>query len=219
MTQDELRVAYASTGEKAISSLDSYEGGAFLSLSKKLNSTLSVGITSKYLYQRIEYPHQILKRTYHFEDDSETTSLSIIPGVERKGYFDFDLSATWKFSPAFQAGFSVMNIAGTRLLSNEGEEEIRSFGLGLSYKIKRIHFGADIIATQDGGVDLSSGINIVPFSNAELTLGYGTAFDSYQLGFSYKIPFLWNSYIEPNYTYVNNDEFGGTHLLSIGFKF
>ncbi|MBC8216836.1 MAG: hypothetical protein H8E73_00070 [Planctomycetes bacterium] len=144
----------------------------------------------------------------------------IVRSEDKEEYADFDLSATYRINPQYQLGFSFMNIAGTKLLTGDNErEEIRSFGTGLSYKNKRIHLGGDIILNHDGTADYSVGMNVVPFSNVEVNLGYGSAFDSFVVGAKYRVRKWKGIYIAPTYSFFRNNAFGEYHLIGLSANF
>ena len=104
-----------------------------------------------------------------------------------------------------------MNIRGTELLANGGErEKIRAVGIGASYKRKRVHLGCDAKLSESGDFDLSAGMSLVPFANAKLNFGLGSAYNTIVFGAKYR--FL-------TYTFIRNEVFNVTHFIGLNIKF
>jgi hypothetical protein len=173
------------------------EFAAFLSPVYKVSSKFSVAITLKSVWQNFNNPDSLL-----VSDDgksSRTTDINI-----RKQHFDADVSATYKFSNSFQAGISLMHLAGTKLYAdafvpsqtNVPMQNQRSLGLGLTYKWQRFNAGADILFTADGFYDASFGVNYVPFNNALLSAGIAVKQLSYS--FAFRIKYFRIAYIDDN---------------------
>jgi hypothetical protein len=220
LDREENRTALTESNESASSSFKSEEWGAFLSLSRKISNDVSIGLTAKYLSQSIETPDKIEKRTIDPGNGELNISYSLLKDKIEEEQYDFDISGTYKINNRFQFGLSVMNIAGAELLTNDDEYfRLRSVGLGMSYKNRRVHLGTDIIAYQEGETDFSVGINIVPFSNAEINFGYGSAFQTIVAGAKYRIPKFAGLYIAPTYKFLVNDEFEGAHFFGLSGNF
>lgn len=220
LDREENRTALTEINESASSSFRSEEWGAFLSLSRKISNDMSVGLTVKYLSQSIEAPDKIEKRTIDPGNGELDIYYFLLKDKLEEEQYDFDISGTYQINKRFQFGLSVMNIAGAELLTDDDEYfQLRSVGIGLSYKYRRVHLGTDIIAYQEGETDFSVGINIVPFSNAEINFGYGSAFQTIVAGAKYRILKFGGLYISPTYRFLVNDEFEGSHFFGLSGNF
>jgi hypothetical protein len=220
LDREDNRTALTELNESASSSFKSEEWGAFLSLSRKISSDISIGLTAKYISQSLETPDKIEKITTDPGNGELNTNYNLLKDKIEGEKCDFDISGTYKISNRLQFGLSVMNIAGAELLTDDDEYvKLRSVGFGLSYKNRRVHLGTDIIAYQDGEADFSVGINIVPFSNAEINFGYGSAYQTFVAGAKYLIPKFVGLHIAPTYKFVVNDEFEGSHFFGLSGNF
>lgn len=207
LDQKDTRTAFTESNESHSSSFNTQELAVFLSGSKRLKENLSVGITTKYFSQDIETPEKIRITTY----SSGYKTKSFITNKLEESFFDYDLSMTLNNTSSIQTGLSLMNIKGTELLTNDGKrEKIRAVGIGASYKKKRMHLGSDVKLIENGDFDISAGINFVPFTNAKVNFGLGSAFNTFVFGAEYR--FL-------TYTFNSNEVFDVTHFIGLKINF
>ena len=186
------------------------EYAAFISPVYKVNNQFSVALTIKSLWQNFTIPYKI-----RATDPSDVFDSSI-----SKQHFDIDISATYKFSNAFQAGINVMNLAGTKLYADAfvpGQPVIpvqnqRSLGLGLLYKWQRLNVGADFLFTANGFYDVSLGANYVPFNNALLSAGI--AFKQLSYSFAFRVKYFRIAYINDNSWLINEKRKGRSGILN-----
>lgn len=205
--QEETRTAFTESNESLSDSFDTGELAIFLSGSKRLRNNLSIGLTAKYLSQSIEGPEKIMITTY----SSGVRTKSFIVSKAEESFIDYDLSMTLKNTSSIQTGLSLMNIKGTKVLANDGKrEKIRAVGIGASYKKKRMHLGSDVKLSENGDFDISAGINFVPFTNAKVSFGLGSAFDTLILG---------AEYMYFTYTFNRNEVFDTTHFIGLKIDF
>lgn len=165
--------------------LDEY--AVFLAPSFKINDKFSAGVTGKLIAQRFNAP-DLLHRTDVTKDPVFEDS------TVRKQNFDVDISLSYKVNGSLQVGLNLMNLVGTELFADaftvfEKKLEfnnLRSAGLGLTYKWRRFHFGTDLLFTQDGFYDASVGVNYVPFNYALISAGVAIKQLSYSASFQLK---------------------------------
>jgi hypothetical protein len=166
------------------------EYAIFLSPSYKLNQQLSVGISIKSIWQRLNFPDT-------FKIKTREPINTYIDSIVTKQHFDADISVYYKITPAFIAGINIMNIAGTQLFTdvytNKQQNEstiplrnMRSVGLGLCYKWKQLNIGTDVLISKGGVYEVTSGANYVPFNNALLSAGYAFKQKSFSGSFKWK---------------------------------
>ncbi len=220
--QDEFRNAFfrsadnlQDTTRRSIDSLSIRvkEFAAFISPVMKINSKLSVAVTIKSLWQQIKIPGKL------FIGDGGKTS-TFTDSSASKQHFDVDISATYKINGAFQAGFNLMNLAGTKLYADvpvPGQKNIplqkqRSAGLGLLYKWQRFNFGTDLLFTEEGFYDATLGVNYVPFNNALISAGMAVKQLSYSA--SFRIKYFRIAYINDNGWMVNDKRKGKSGILN-----
>lgn len=226
-TQDEFRrVAYTNTTftdsarhfDSAYMNLKEY--AAFFSPVFRLTKDFSVALTVKSIWQNFTIPFQM--------DNSgkviEGQPLAVITdSTVKKQKFDADISATYKLSNAFQIGINLMNLAGTKLYDlNDGVlvyskknipfRNLRSLGLGLTYKWQRLNIGADLLFTDDGLYDVAFGVNYVPFNNALISAGIAVKQVSYS--FAFRLKYFRLAYINDNDWLVNEKRTGKSNILN-----
>ena len=190
------------------------EYAAFFSPVYQVSNQFSVGVTLKSVWQNFNIPHKVF-----IEDINGTTIGTFTDSIIKNQYFDVDISATYKLSNSLQLGINLMNLAGTELYadafvpgqSQEYNSEIpiqnlRSLGLGLTYKWQRLNVGADLLFTEYELYDAAIGINYVPFNNALLSGGFAVKQMSYSLAF--RIKNFRIAYIDDNDRMVNERRAG-----------
>jgi len=169
------------------------EYAIYMSPVYKVNSKFSLGVSLKSVWQNFNIPNKLL-----IGDVNGTEIGTFKDSTINNQFFDIDVSATIKLANALQMGINLMNLAGTELYAdafvpgdsysakNTALQNLRSVGLGLTYKWQRVNIGADVLFTEDKFYDASVGINLVPFNNALLSGGYAINQKSYSLAFRIK---------------------------------
>jgi len=204
----EKRTALVGTGETFSDTFETNEDGMFISASILFKNILpgffSTGMTIKRLSQTLQIPGNVI-----YMDSGKLKSWE--HEEEENTVYDFDIGVTYQLNKAATLGMNLMNIAGSKLKSENDSEKIqRAIGIGGAYQWKRLQIGTDIIHREDEGADIAFGANVVPFNLALIQAGYDTTYHTYSLGLKY----WWLSY-----TYNSNDEFGTSHLFGINIKF
>ena len=190
------------------------EYAAFFSPVYQVSNQFSVGVTLKSVWQNFNIPHKVF-----IEDINGTTIGTFTDSIIKNQYFDVDISATYKLSNALQLGINLMNLAGTEIYADAfvpGQSQaynseipiqnLRSLGLGLTYKWQRLNVGADLLFTEYELYDAAIGINYVPFNNALLSGGFAVKQMSYSLAF--RIKNFRIAYIDDNDRMVNERRAG-----------
>ncbi|MEO6733043.1 MAG: hypothetical protein ABIN01_17600 [Ferruginibacter sp.] len=193
------------------------EYAAFISPVYKVNNRLSVGLTVKSIWQNFNIPTNL---SVVFDNNYKTGIGTFSDSLVKNQHFDVDVSATYKISNALQAGINLMNLAGTELYAdafvsgqkNTPVQNLRSLGLGLTYKWQRLNVGADILFTEDGLYDAAFGVNYVPFNNALLSAGIAVKQLSYS--FAFRLKHFRIAYIEDNDAMVNERRTGKAGILN-----
>lgn len=185
----------------------------------QINSNFSVGFSLKSVWQNFNIPYQVTLNT-----PENVTIGTFTDSIVKNQYFDLDISATYKLSNSIQLGVNLMNLAGTELFadafvpaktysdSSQPMQNLRSLGLGLTYKFQRFNVGADVLFTSDELYDAALGVNYVPFNNALLSAGVALKQMSYSLAF--RIKNFRIAYINDNNLMVNEKSEGLTSFLN-----
>jgi hypothetical protein len=117
-----------------------------------------------------------------------------------------------------------MNLAGTELYSDAfipsdsyaadatNMQNMRSMGLGLTYKLQRVNIGVDALFNGDEFFDASVGINLVPFNNGLLSAGYALKQQSYS--FAFRMKNFRIGYVNDNGWLVNERRSGKASILN-----
>ena len=182
--------------------------GAF---SYRYKRHFTIGFSTKLLYQNVQYPIGIIRTTRFHHGERRSQSLSFIKQDESLKKLDFDLSATIEPVPYLRIGISLMNLLGTKLHGNEGQQQnIRAFGLGITFQKKRINIGGEINLNEKSKGIFAVGINYIPFNQTLFNFGFSSYKNKVSVGFNYRNLF---------YSY-NTDEFRGIyHLFGTRYKF
>lgn len=190
------------------------EYAAFFSPVFKVNNQFSVAVTVKSVWQDFNIPYQV-----SIADVGNGAIGTFTDSIIKNQYFDVDISATYKLSNAMQFGVNLMNLAGTEIYADAfvprqsqaynseiPMQNLRSLGLGLTYKWQRLNVGADLLFTEEELYDASIGVNYVPFNNALLSGGFAIKQMSYSLAF--RIKNFRIAYINDNDWMVNERRTG-----------
>jgi hypothetical protein len=196
------------------------EYAAFFSPVFKVTDQFSLGVTLKSVWQDFNIPYQV-----SIEDTGNGAIGTFTDSIVKNQYFDVDISATYKLTNALQLGVNLMNLTGTELYADAfvpGQSQayysempmqnLRSFGLGLTYKWQRLNVGTDVLFTEDGLYDAALGVNFVPFNNALLSGGFAVKQMSYSLAF--RIKNFRIAYINDNDWMVNERRTGKSAILN-----
>lgn len=196
------------------------EYAAFFSPVFKVNNQFSVALTVKSVWQDFNIPYNVL-----IADAGNGPIGTFTDTIIKNQYFDVDISATYKLSKSLQLGVNLMNLAGTEIYSdafgpgqsqayNSGipMQNLRSLGLGLTYKWQRLNVGADVLFTEDELYDAAIGVNYVPFNNALLSGGFAVKQMSYS--FAFRIKNFRIAYINDNDWMVNERRTGKSAILN-----
>lgn len=175
------------------------ESALYISPSWKLNDKFSLGVSIKSVWQKFNNP----SRLFVEQVDTIKTRTFTNQQVEVQN-FDADLSAVYKINRQWSIGINLMNLAGSQLygdafIQNQLDKPIqsqRALGMGVHYKLKRIHLGSDLLFNGDGWYDTSLGINYVPFNNALIAAGF--AFKQRAFSISFKMKYFRIGYINDN---------------------
>jgi hypothetical protein len=189
------------------------EFSAFVSASYQFNKQLSGGLAVKSIWQRFNLP------TLLIISDNPDVNEFIDTTVTRQR-FDADLSFSYAITPALKAGVNFMNLLGTKLYAdafglrqpNIPYRQLRSLGVGLSYKWKQFNVGSDALITSEGLYELSLGASYVPFNNALVSAGYAFRQKGYTAGFKWKQ--FRVSYVNDNGFMVDDKNPGKSGILN-----
>lgn len=215
-TQDEFRKGYFESGilsrneDSMLMKVKEYTG--ILSVAYKLNSKLGIGVGIKYMLQDFNIPDSLFCDNLGFG--------TFVYQQTQLGKFDIDFSATYKANNSLQFGCNFMNLLGSKLHSDvfipyqyaKPWQNQRAIGLGVLYKYRRLHAGADILLTEAGFYDLSFGANFVPFTNALISAGFAAKQMSYSLAF--RLKHFRISYINDNSLMINEQKVGKHKFLN-----
>ncbi|HAQ20767.1 MAG TPA: hypothetical protein DCR40_16275 [Prolixibacteraceae bacterium] len=196
------------------------EYAAFISPVYKVSNQFSMGVTLKSVWQDFNIPYKVF-----IEDAGNGAIGTFTDSIIRNQHFDVDISATYKLSNSLQLGVNLMNLAGNELYADAfvpGQSQsynseipmqnLRSLGLGLTYKWQRLNVGADVLFTQDEFYDAAIGVNYVPFNNALLSGGFAVKQMSYSLAF--RIKNFRIAYINDNDWMVNERRTGKSAIFN-----
>lgn len=196
------------------------EYAAFFSPVFKVNNQFSVALTVKSVWQDFNIPYEV-----SIVDVGDGAIGTFTDSIVKNQYFDVDISATYKLSNALQLGVNLMNLAGTEIYADAfvpGQSQaynseiplqnLRSLGLGLTYKWQRLNMGADVLFTEDGLYDAAIGVNYVPFNNALISGGFAVKQMSYSLAFRMKNFRI--AYINDNDLLVNERRTGKSAIFN-----
>ncbi|MBL7820524.1 MAG: hypothetical protein JNL65_07900 [Saprospiraceae bacterium] len=175
------------------------ESALNISPSWKLNDNISIGCSIKSVWQKFNNPSQLFVEQI---DTIKTRNFS--NQTVKVQNFDADLSVYYKINRQLSFGVNLMNLTGSQLygdafISNQKDKPIqnqRAYGLGILYKLKRVHVGSDMVLNEDGLYDASIGINYVPFNNTILAAGF--SFKQAAYTFSFKMKHFHIAYINDN---------------------
>jgi len=159
----------------------------FLAPSFKLSDKLSAGFAVKSIWQNFNLPNSV---TITQDPNVNVFHDSTI----KRQRFDADISLSYAILPSLRAGINVMNILGSELYAdaftftqpNKPVRNLRSLGLGFTYRWKQFNFGTDALLTEDSLYEISLGANYVPFNNALLSAGFAFKQKSYSASFKWK---------------------------------
>ena len=190
------------------------EFAVFLAPVYKINDNLSAGLTLKSIWQKFNNPNLIA-----IEQDNGTAYNFFIDDSIKRQKFDADLSVNYKINNSFQAGASIMNVAGTKLYremfiadsANQSYINQRAYGVGLSYKRGRFNVGMDALFTDKDFYDASLGVNYVPFNDGLIAAGY--AFNQQSFSISFKLKNFKIAYINDNNLVINDVKVGKSKLF------
>ncbi len=182
-----------------------------VSTAYKINSQLSIGLGLKFLTQHFNIPDSLYC-------DAQGKSLNK-DRIIRHHKGDIDLSATYKISPSLQAGLNLMNLVGSRLYTDafpsiaqqKPDKNIRGAGLGLLYKYRRLHTGADLLFSSQGFYDASIGFQYIPFNQILVSAGFTIKKLTYSLACKFK--HFRIAYIHDGDYLINEKRVGKIELL------
>lgn len=191
------------------------EYAVFVSPVLRINDKFSVGLSLKSVWQNLNIPHKVFIGAV-----DETTIGTFTDSIIKNQHFDLDISATYKLSNALQLGINLMNLAGTEIYadafvpgqsdsynsSTRSMQNLRSVGLGVTYKWQRLNVGADVLFAENELYDAAMGVNFVPFNNALLSGGFAVKQMSYSLAF--RIKNFRIAYVNDNDRMVNERRAG-----------
>jgi len=184
---------------------------AITAIATQPKENLSIGFSAKFIYQKVQTPVGIRRTTTYHNGEFARASLSFLTENSRTCAFDFDLSATYEPLSHFRFGLSLMNVLGTKLHVDAGEEQhLRSFGLGVTYMRKRLNIGSEINITEAEKTIFAAGLNYILLRNTTLNLGYSSDSDRFLFGINYRNMF---------YSFNKSDFRGTYHLTGSRFRF
>ncbi|HZW69472.1 MAG TPA: hypothetical protein VFF57_01305, partial [Hanamia sp.] len=185
------------------------EFAAFISAAYNINNKLSVGVTAKSTWQQFTKPVSL----FIGQNDTAVTN-TFTDDTTKLNRFDADISVNYEITSFLQAGFTVMNVAGTELYGDlyikDSVKPIyknqRSFGLGVCYKNERFNVGVDALYAGNEFYDASVGVNYVPFNNSLIAAGY--AFNQQSFSVSFRFKNFKIGYINDNHLMINDVKVG-----------
>jgi hypothetical protein len=191
------------------------EFAAFISAAYNINYKLSVGVTAKSTWQQFTKPVSL----FIAQNDTAVTN-TFTDDTTKLNRFDADISINYAITNFLQAGFTVMNVAGTELYGDlyikDSVKPIyknqRSFGLGVCYKNERLNVGVDALYAGNEFYDASVGVNYVPFNNSLIAAGYAFKQKSFSVSFRFKSFKI--AYIDDNHLMVNDVKVGQSKVFN-----
>jgi hypothetical protein len=195
------------------------EYAIFIGASYKILKSASIGLTCKYISQKLRIPQE-LERSRYFEDEIlQSTKYGVIHNLYKDACFDFDLSIAYSFNNTLNIGLNLMNLTNSSLiggsfLANEDIPKINLFsiGAGISYKYQRFNFGTDILYHDQKIYNVSFGLNYVPFNMSLIEISYSPIFRVHSLSFKYRNFKI--SYINNQGNLVSRKVWFGPYLYS-----
>jgi hypothetical protein len=184
--QDENRTAIADF-KSATSTFGTTEWLYDLAIVMRVDDNMSVGVSAKCFRQLTEAPSFITKTSIYRKDTLYDAYYSL-KSVERElSKFDFDLSATYQPSEHLLIGMNVMNVANTKLHSDDnGYVDQRAFGLGSSFFVDRLMIGTEAVIRQGDTPEFSLGMSYLLFDKTALAAGFSSANRTAMASFAYQ---------------------------------
>ncbi len=181
------------------------------SIAVKLNESWSAGLSAKHLNQNIDIPRENIVKAV--TEKNVTIQKSFDTTERDDSHTDFDISATFNPSQSIRTGIILSNILGSKLTSQTGNfVNIRSVGLGVSFKKQRLLVGSDLLITAKTKVDIAFGINYIANNHFTFNTSYLTADETFQIGSTLKF-----SLFRLNYSFSYNSNFNESHLVGLSF--
>jgi len=164
-----------------------------LGYSYKVNSAMSLGITGKYIQQKIS----------GYSADAFAMDIGLL---------------TSYISDDVKIGLTIQNI-GTKLKMIDKEFDLPIiYRAGISYKFVNWLFAADLVKASDNDVNIVTGIEYNFDKILKLRIGWKSNDDLSSSGISTGLGFTYNN-LDVDYSFEPKDEFGDVHRVSLNYRF